>query len=409
MLRHVWYMALNRLRMFLTDRLALGMFIAFPFLFIVMFNMLLSNVGAQNPALELHVATQEANGISVHLIQSLVASSENQPAPGQPRIVWDRDFSQAKAGVEANRIPGLLVFPADFTQKVMSGQATELEIMAQAEANDVRAALTGLANGVASEIRAHNVEIKSVVQLLTQQGATPGEIQEQVSRILQDLGTGASPALISFTTTSVGSVKPTNASSYVVPGYLVMFVFFAAAVGSVEIIQERKNHTLERLMAIRVKKETILAGIYLGTVLRGLVQIAIFWAFGILVFHVDLGVAPWAVILVSFIVVLMSAGFSLLLATVARTERAASALAVVCSLVLAPLGGCWWPLFIDPKWMQFLAKLTPHGWANDAFNKLMLFGATGSDVLWQMLALVGFTAAFAVIAVIRFRTMAETA
>ena len=39
-----------------------------------------------------------------------------------------------------------------------------------------------------------------------------------------------------------------------------------------------------------------------------------------------------------------------------------------------PLGGCSWPLFITPESMQTLAKLTPYGWANLAFNKLMLFG-----------------------------------
>ena len=120
-----------------------------------------------------------------------------------------------------------------------------------------------------------------------------------------------------------------------------------------------------------------------------------------------MGIAPWAVILLSILVVLMSAAFSVMLATIVRTERSASALAVLCSLALAPLGGCWWPLFIDPKWLQFVAKFTPHGWANEGFNQLMLFGATASDVTWQMVALVGFTLAFITIAVINFRTSGE--
>jgi ABC-2 type transport system permease protein len=174
----------------------------------------------------------------------------------------------------------------------------------------------------------------------------------------------------------------------------------------VEIVRERRNNTLERLIAGSVTKEAILGGTFLGAFFRGLVQIAIFWAVGILVFHVAMGVAPWAVILLSVLVVLMSSAFSLMLSTVVKTERAAAGLAVPISLVLAPLGGCWWPLFIDPKWMQFLAKFTPHGWANEGFNKLMLFGATGADVIWQMLTLVGFALAFIIIAVIKFRTSA---
>jgi len=81
-------------------------------------------------------------------------------------------------------------------------------------------------------------------------------------------------------------------------------------------------------------------------------------------------------------------------------------MAVITSLVLAPLGGCWWPLFITPQWMQFVAKLTPHGWATTGFNKLMVFGADFSAVVPEMLALAGFTAVFIVIGVTRFRMSA---
>ena len=56
--------------------------------------------------------------------------------------------------------------------------------------------------------------------------------------------------------------------------------------------------------------------------------------------------------------------------------------------------------------MQFIAKITPHGWANTGFNKLMLFGADFGAVIPEMLALVGFAAVFAIIAAWRFRTSA---
>ena len=183
-----------------------------------------------------------------------------------------------------------------------------------------------------------------------------------------------------------------------------MFVFFAAAISAVEIIRERRNHTLERLLASSVRKESILGGVYLGGVLKGLVQIIIFWTVGLLVFHIDLGVAPWAVIVISFLMVFMSAAFAVMLATLVKTERSASAIGVLTSLILAPLGGCWWPLFIEPQWMQFIARITPHGWANTGFDKLLVFGADGGAVIWEMLALAGFAAVFIIIAIINFRT-----
>jgi len=407
-LRRIWYIALNNLKLFVTDRLAVGMFILFPFLFIIMFNLMLGNMGTEDTRIKLHLSTRESEGVSVQLIQALETKDESKLEPGTPLIVWEKDYDQARADVETGKLDGFLAFPSDFTEKVMTGNNTNLEIVIQAEATGTRMALTGLAQNISSSIGAARVEINSVVDLLAQQGVNSAEIQKAMDVIKQSQSAGSAQLeLITYQVDKVRDVKPVKASSYIVPGYLVMFVFFAAAIASVDIIKERQNHTLERLLASSVRKETLLGGIYLGAVMRGLVQIAIFWTMGILVFHVDLGTAAWATILISLLTVIMAAAFSVMLATLVRTERSASSIAVLVSLILAPLGGCWWPLFITPSWMQFLAKITPHGWANDGFNKLMLFSAAAGDVVWPMVALAGFTAAFIIIAVINFRTSAE--
>jgi ABC-type Na+ efflux pump permease subunit len=338
-LRQAWFIGLKDVRLFIKDRLAVGMFILFPFLFIVMFNLLLSNVSSVDNRLELHIVTLETDGISLHLIQGMATSDEAQLQPGQPKVVWDKDYHAARADVESGKIGGLLAFPADFTQKVQTGQATNLEIIVQAEDTNTRMALNGLAQGIASQMGSQTVEIRSVVNLLTQQAAGQSEIQGAVAQIIQSQNSDSNPSSsITFQAQNIGEVKPFNASSFVVPGYLVMFVFFAAAMGSISIIQERHNHTLERLIVSSVKKESMLGGYFLGGIFRGLIQIVIFWTLGILVFHVDIGASPAAVIGLSLLVVLMSACFSLMLATLVKTDRAASALSVLCTLFLAALG-----------------------------------------------------------------------
>ena len=185
-----------------------------------------------------------------------------------------------------------------------------------------------------------------------------------------------------------------------------MFVFFAAALAAGAIVSERQNNTLERLLSTSVGRESILGGIFAGTAIKGLIQIVIFWTVGILAFNIDLGLSPGAVVLLSILMVIVSSAFAIMLATLVKTERSATSIAVLTSLVMAPLGGCWWPLFITPKWMQFVAKITPHGWATTGFNKLMVFGADFSAAAPEMLALIGFAVIFGIIAVYRFRTSA---
>ena len=94
-----------------------------------MFNLLLGNVGNQDTRMELHLATQETNGISLQLIQAMVTSDPSQLNPGEPMIIWEKDYNQAKADVEAKKLSGFLAFPADFTQKVEAGKTTNLEIV----------------------------------------------------------------------------------------------------------------------------------------------------------------------------------------------------------------------------------------------------------------------------------------
>ena len=278
-MRHIWFIALNDVRLFVNDRLAVIMFILFPFLFIVMFNFMMGNIDASNDQLELHLVTQETSGISVNLIQSMVTNDRSQLKPGEAVIIWDKDFNQARADVESGKLAGFLTFPADFTQNVESGKPANLEIVSQAEATSTRMALNGLAGGIASGIAADSVEINAVVALLTGQGSSQTEIHSAVTGILNKQMSGANvQSMITYRVESVGAIKSVSASSYVVPGYLVMFVFFAAAMASIDIIRERRNHTLERLIAGSVRKESILGGFFLGGIFRGLVQIIIFWS-----------------------------------------------------------------------------------------------------------------------------------
>ena len=129
---------------------------------------------------------------------------------------------------------------------------------------------------------------------------------------------------------------------------------------------------------------------------------------GVFALSIDLGASPGAVVVVSLLFTLASAAFGIMLAAMVNTMRSASSIAMLASLTLAPLGGCWWPLFIAPDWLQAIGRLTPHAWVNDAFNRLMVFGASASDVVPNMLTLVAFAVVFGAIALVRFRLSPPT-
>jgi ABC-2 type transport system permease protein len=400
-LRHIWFIALKDLRLFATDRGALIFFILFPFFFITLFNFM--NLSAvEDTKLQLHIVSQEAEGgLSYQVIDALGQAGD-----------WEitlMDYDAAYQAVEDKEISGFLAFPADFTEGIMTGAGAEIEVVTDAEATSDRAALSGLSQTIASRIGAQYVTASATIELLIEQGVIAPDDSAAISQVIQQIlagQAGGGEAFIEYETEKVGEVEEQSPANWVIPGYLVMFVFFGAALGAETIVRERQNHTLERLLASSVKRESILGGIFTGTAAKGLIQILLFWVVGLLAFNMEMGNSPAAVIILSILMVIVSTAFSIMLATLVKTQRSAGSIAVLASLLLAPIGGCWWPLFLHPGWLQTLAKLTPHGWAMSGFNKLILFGADFGAVVPEMLVLLGFAALFGVIAIWRFRTSA---
>ena len=81
------------------------------------------------------------------------------------------------------------------------------------------------------------------------------------------------------------------------------------------------------------------------------------------------------------------AGFSIMMGSWAKNEGQINGIPVIASMLLAALGGCWWPIEVAPEWMQKLAMFLPTGWVMDALHELMYFGGTLGDVINHQLAL----------------------
>ena len=383
-LRQSLIIAAKDTRVFLKDRLGLAFALLFPLIFVLAFSLALRNVGPGDERLSITVATQEEEGISHQIIEGL--------AEGNTVDLTVMEYGEAVRATEDGDIGGFVAFPADFTSGLVGGRPTKLEVVARIGDPETEAALVGFANAVAAASSNTRTAVQAIVQIAG------------VEALPQDMvAFGQDRNLLRFETEQIGPVEPFSAGNFTVPGYLTMFVFFAAALAAEAITRERENHTMERLMANGTRRESVVAGKYLGSVYRGAMQLAVLWGVGLGAFGIDLGFSPAAVILISVLMVLTSAAFGVMLAALVRTQASASSAAVLASLVLAPIGGCWWPLFITPEWMQTLARITPHGWANSAFNKLMLFGAQGGDVVPEMVALAAFGVGFLAIAFVRFR------
>ena len=388
-------------RIFFKDRMALAFAFLLPFVFVIGFSLALQGAGPDNAPLRFTITTQETGGISGQTIETITAA-----APDSIAAMAHPDAQAAAANGEIN---GFVTFPPDFTQRLLSGETAALQVITGPNAAPAdEAALRGFAQEIAARLNEAAATINAITAISGPQApgaetAANAIAGPQAAAALEPLLSAANALSGSIQIQQVGDILPFNASNFALPGYLTMFVFFTAAMGAEALARERQTHTLERLLSNGARRESLILGKFLAGAIIGVTQITVMWTVGALAFNINLGAAPAAVILLSLLMAIASAAFGAMLASFVRSVRAAAAAGVLTSLILAPLGGCWWPLFITPPFMQSLARLTPHGWANGGLNKLMLFGAQFTDVAPEMAALTAFAALFLAIALYRFR------
>jgi ABC-2 type transport system permease protein len=311
-------------------------------------------------------------------------------------------LAEAHQLVQDGKLDGYIEFPDGFTSAVLAGRPATLRVFVHPDGQNTKAMLDSVAAAIAGEFDAHWVRVRSTTDLAIQFGGP--EIGARLGEVLARAVEGrADTGAMNVAFTQVGPAVSKSATTFLLPGYVTMFVFFGLALSAEALVGERENQTLDRLIASRATRGSILLGKYLGNVGRGLIQAVILLGAGKLLFKVDLGYAPWATFAVTIAIVLCAAALGLAYATIARTKASANTIAVFASLIMAPLGGCWWPLWIMPHWMQNAAKIVPHAWANAAYAKLLYFAAPASSVVGEIAALLLFGAAFGAVAGLKFR------
>jgi len=179
-----------------------------------------------------------------------------------------------------------------------------------------------------------------------------------------------------------------NGYKQAVPGILVMFVMMIALTsGAITLLLERQSGALERLAAAPVKRSQLIMGKCLGKWFLTTCQLVYGMIIGSVLFSISWG-PHWHWV---FILLLMwagaCAGLAVLLGSWGNSESQVSGIAVIGSLLLAALGGCWWPIEVAPAWMQQLAMFLPTGWVMDALHRLMYFGDGLADVSNHLIGL----------------------
>jgi ABC-2 type transport system permease protein len=168
---------------------------------------------------------------------------------------------------------------------------------------------------------------------------------------------------------------------------------------SLALINEHDWGTLKRLRSASAPLWTTLIGKLLARFVVGFIQMVVLFAAGYALFGISLGRTPAALMIPAAAIAFAGAAFGLIVAGVGRTRDAILPVGAIVIMTMAAIGGCWWPIDLEPAWMQQLALALPTTWAMRAFNDLMIRNLAASSALFPAAVNFGFGIIYTVVGV----------
>jgi ABC-type polysaccharide/polyol phosphate export permease len=180
-----------------------------------------------------------------------------------------------------------------------------------------------------------------------------------------------------------------------VPSYMVMFVFLNLLVSGAGVAEERKLGLLRRLGMAPIARRDIVLGKVLGRFFIGWIQIAWMLLAGLVLFSIQWAEHGWVLFAFLSLFALACASLGVFFGTLFTDPDKCRGVAIWTAILLAPLGGLWWPIEIVGPTLKRISHLVPTGWAMEPINAMLAFGAGARDVL-------PFAAAFAALFIVTF-------
>lgn len=419
-MRKIIAIIVQDLRVFLAERSNLPGLLLTPVVMTVIIGLVNGGAfGGASTTVRLDVIDQDASVYSSQLLEALSAAdpaltlcplenTEEEPCRmgADGTLAVDRGLDRVAEGVSI----GLLEIPAGFGEAVAAREETTVRLhtitdfgAGQAAQRALEAALQEI-NGAAS---AAEIGLDS----LTQMGVESAE--KNAAETGNDLYTealaawGDKPLRVQMEL-SGGDENPSLAGSlqqglgHSVPGMGSMFVMMTVFGGMAVLIEERRQWTLQRLAVLPVSRPALITGKVLARFTLGLLQFLVVFAVGA-AFGMNFGKDPFALVVVSIGFSLAATALSFAIGTRLKNPSQAASLTLLLTLVLAPLGGAWWPIEISPRFMQVAGQVSPIYWAMDAFTQLTYEGAVLQDIMIPVAVLLGMTVVAFLIAIPRFR------
>ncbi len=368
----------TELRVLFRSRMSLVWFFLMPVVFSLFFGMAFSDSG-ERPEVGLVVVNEDEGFLGQELVEALGAEE------------FDITVLSPDSVREERLRPRAVVIPGDFSDRVTAGERTTVTLRKG-----------GGANAKASRAAEANI-FRAIVRIIGTLALMETGDGTAEAKSFREAYERAVPGreLVTLDVEYAGRLEQIPGGfDHTVPGMVVMFVLMCVLIYGIHLlIEEKTSGLLHRVAVGPVSALEIITGKIVSRAAAGAIQVVFLFVLSAFLFGVSFGTSLPGLILLMTAYVLSVAGLSLLIGALVDSPEYASGLSVLVALVMAALGGCWWPLEIVPSPVREAAFFFPTGWAMDGLHRLMAFGYGLSAVAVHVLVLFGMFALFTALGV----------
>lgn len=414
-MKTLWYIAKKDLMQVIRDKYSLIFLLLVPFVLITVIGAAFGGIfssGSNQITFKVAVSNQDGGYVGRAVVSALKVNTSQLVIT----VKQYSDAAQVKQQVADGNASAGVVIPQGTTDALISasskGTPTQnlLQFYALPSNNDPDVAITqsivtGVVNQLATSQYAGSAAVQQVYKVCNHPGNHCGQNTINPATIAGTVGQASASATQNAQVQSLTAGKiagKINAFDFALPGYALMFALFGIQSAAATILQEKEDGTFRRLLVAPIQKYALLGGKLLAQFLLTILQLTVLFVLGYLVFHLTIGSWPAVIVLIigtSF----ATTGLGILLVSIVKSRRQLNPIVTLVTLVTSAIGGAWWPLSIEPVWMQQVAKVGITAWAIEGLNGVMLAGKALTEVMPDVLGLLAYGLICFIIAMRFFR------
>ena len=285
--------------------------------------------------------------------------------------VRERTLNDANQALDRSAILTAVVIPAGFSAGLEGGEPVAITFRKRGNGGDTGQIVEAVVRSVVQQM-AGEAQVRAVVgSTLSGTDIRDDGIDSVVSRRLSESRQNPS---ISVETRWLGGDE-SDLMDRLVPGLLVMFLMFAVTMNAQNLVDERQNGTLERMMTTRLGVNQLFVGKFMAGVFRAVVQALILLALAFTVLRIGDAVDFIELTVFSVLVAMAVSAIGLAIGSLARTRDQAIWAAVFITMFMTVFGGTFFDL-TGAGPLDLLSRFTLTRYAIDSMFGMLATGQT---------------------------------